>query len=125
MTTANNKKSIKTAVVVTYVIATLLLVAGWFVPAFGYGQDMELGDTMLFWYVPAIINAFLNPYLGKDLITVSEHKLPEFAGFEREIIPGVDIQIPALMILVYLVITVLALVLLIPVCAAKKDKTRK
>ena len=123
MTTANNKKSIKTAVVVTYVIATLLLVAGWFVPAFGYGQDMELGDTMLFWYVPAIINAFLNPYLGKDLITVSEHKLPEFAGFEREIIPGVDIQIPALMILVYLVITVLALVLLIPVCAAKKDKT--
>ena len=37
MTTANNKKSIKTAVVVTYVIATLLLVAGWFVPAFGYG----------------------------------------------------------------------------------------
>ncbi len=126
MTTVNTKKSIKTAVVVTYIIAVVLLVAAWFVPGFGYGQGTELGDMMMFWYVPAIINAFLYPFLGKDLIPASVaggHKLPEFMTFESQIIPGTDLHIPALMIIVLLVITVLALIFLIPVIAGKKDRT--
>lgn len=126
MTTANTKSSnIKTAVVVTYVIATLLLIAGWFVPAFGYGEDLEIADMMLFWYVPAIVNAFLNPFLGEALITgdfVKQHPLPGFTAFESQIIPDVDLHIPALMMLVYLVLTVLAIIFLIPVIAGKKEK---
>lgn len=125
MTTANTKKSIKTAVVVTYVIATVLLIAGWFVPGFGYSMGLKTGDMMMFWYVPAIINAFLSPYLGKALITgsfVAEHKLPEFTEFTSRVIPGVDLNIPMLMLLVYLVVTVLAIIFLIPVLVGKKDK---
>lgn len=125
MTTVNTKKSIKTAVVVTYVIATLLLIAGWFVLGFGYNKGLEVGDMMMFWYVPAIINAFLSPYLGKALITgafVTEHQLPEFTQFNSQVIPGVDINIIALMLLVYLVVTVLAIIFLIPVFAGNKAK---
>ena len=125
MTTVNKKKPIKTAVVVTYVIATLLLIAGWFVPAFGYEQGIKLADSMLFWYVPGILNAFLFPYLGKNLFIgthIDKYSLPGFAEFESRVIPGVDIQIIALMLLLYLLITVLAIIFLIPVALGKKDK---
>ena len=125
MTTANKPSKLKTAVVVTYVIATLLLIAGWFVPGFGYDKGLEIGDMMLFWYIPAFINAFFFPFLDKALITgtfVSEHALPSFTAFESEIIPNVELHIPALMVLVYLVITVLAIIFLIPVLAGNKNK---
>lgn len=125
MTTVKTKKSIKPAVVVTYVIATLALIAGWFIPIFGYGQGMDTMDMMMFWYVPAIINAFFNPYLGGNLIPgsyVGSHDLPEFAEFVSRIIKTVDIQILALMLMIYLLVTVLAIIFIIPVCVGKKEK---
>ncbi len=125
MTTQTKKKSIKTAVVVTYVIVTLVLIAGWFIPVFGYNEGYEVVDRMMFWYIPALINAFLYPYLGSDVITsgvASDHSLPSFGEFESQVIPGIDIQIPALMALVYLVITVLAIIFLIPVIVGKREK---
>lgn len=127
MTTVNTKKSIKSAVVVTYIIATLLLVAVWFVPCFGYGQpDVDgIGNMMMFWYIPAFINAFFFPILKKDLIPASvigDYTLPGFANFKTQVINGVDIQFPALMVMLLLVITVLALIFIIPVAVGKKDK---
>ena len=127
MTTVNTKKSIKTAVVVTYIIAVLLLVAVWFVPGFGYGQNVDgIGNMMMFWYIPAFINAFFFPILKKELIPASvigEHPLPGFAYSQSQLINGVDFEFPALMVLLLLVITVLALIFIIPVVAAKKEKT--
>lgn len=128
MTTVKTKKSIKPAVVVTYVIATLALIAGWFIPIFGYGQGMDTMDMMMFWYVPAIINAFFNPYLGGNLIPgsyVGSHDLPEFAEFVSRIIKTVNIQILALMLMIYLLVTVLAIIFIIPVCVGKKREKDK
>lgn len=61
MSTENIKKTNKTAVIVTYVIAVLLLVAGWFIPLFGYEVYGNASDQMMFWYIPAALNAFIMP----------------------------------------------------------------
>lgn len=124
MTTANNKKSIKTAVVVTYIIALLVLIAGWFAPAFGFDTGMELVDTMMFWYVPALINTFLYPFTGSNLIPIEGKyaELPSFANYGGQLIPDVDLQMTALLLLVYLVITALGIIFLIPVLAGNREK---
>ena len=118
--------SIKTLVVVTYIIATVLLVAGWFVPIFDSANaDLEIVDKMMFWYVPAFINAFLFPFTGGNLIEgdiVSRHNLGDYAKFTAEIVPGTEFDLTALMVLIYLVITVAAIICLIPVLVSKKDK---
>ncbi len=127
MSTENTKKTNKTAVIVTYVIAVLLLVAGWFIPLFGLDYFENTGDQMMFWYIPAALNAFLMPFTGSELITgafVAEHPLPDFLNYSNTILPAdsTQIQMLAILLLVYAVVTVLALVMIIPVCLGKKDK---
>ena len=115
MTTANQKKPIKSAVVATYAAATILLIAGWFIPAFGYGQDIAVGDMMLIWYIPAIINAMF----ARTVIPESALGGRELPAFITE---PEGFNAPALLLIVYLIMTVLAIIFLIPVLAGKKTK---
>ena len=108
MTTANQKKPIKSAVVATYAAATILLIAGWFIPAFGYGQDIAVGDMMLIWYIPAIINAMF----ARTVIPESALGGRELPAFITE---PEGFNAPALLLIVYLIMTVLAIIFLIPV----------
>lgn len=108
MTNSENKKPIKLAVVVTYAIVTVLLIAGWFIPAFGYGQGLNIGNMMLFMYIPALLSAVFNTTIGSTT-------LPEFMNYE-----SFGFNFPALMLVLYLVVTVLAVIMLIPVLAGKK-----
>lgn len=117
MTTANQKKSIKLPVVITYAIATALLILGWFIPAFGYGQGLGTGDMLLFMYIPAVINALFNRTVIPASV-IGDRTLPEFMTAPW----GDSFNAPALMIIIYLVVTVLAIVFLIPVLAGKKTK---
>ena len=127
MSTENIKKTNKTAVIVTYVIAVLLLVAGWFIPLFGYEVYSNASDQMMFWYIPAALNAALMPFTGSPVISgsfVEQHPFPEFLNYSNTILPkdATQIQMLAILLLVYAVVTVLALVMIIPVCLGKKDK---
>ena len=116
MTTVNQeeKKSIKLAVVVTYAIATVALILGWFIPAFGYGQELAVGDMILVLYLPAVINALFGGLIPENVI--GSRTLPDFLVKES------GFNAAALMIVIYLVVTVLAIVFLIPVIAGKKTK---
>lgn len=127
MSTDITKKTNKTAVIVTYVIAVLLLVAGWFIPLFGFEFFEDVNAQMMFWYIPAALNAALMPFTGSPLISgafVDEHPLPEFLSYSNTVLPedATQIQMLAILMLVYAVVTVLALVMIIPVCLGKKDK---
>ncbi len=116
MTTTVNqeKKSIKFAVVVTYAIATVMLIAGWIIPAFGYGQGLAVGDMILLLYLPAVINALFGGIIPESVI--GSRTLPDFLVKES------GFNAAALLIVIYLVVTVLAIVFLIPVLTGKKTK---
>ena len=113
----SKNKGKKTAIVITYVIALLTLLAGLFVPLYGNGGEMA--DRMMIRYLPGMLNECLAGALGKNLIPELPAWFLEFPA-SGHVIFGVNYL--AALYLLYAVLCVLGIILLIPVCAGNKDK---
>jgi hypothetical protein len=112
MTTTATKKSNKSGIVFTYIVALLCLIAGFFAPL--YGNATNLADKMLFMYLPNALNNALGQTIIKgDIKTEINVTLAMF---------GNDVSLISWTTLLYAVITVLGIIFLIPVIAGKKEK---
>lgn len=122
MSTKNVKKPNKTLAVITYIIALIVIIGGWFIPTFGSFASTRV-ERMPFWFIPVMFNSAL----GIDLIPaalIPAHTVEAFNSFNvfNFNILGTSLNIVALLYIAYLVVTILAVIMLIPVLAGKKDK---
>lgn len=117
MTVEATKKSTKGVTIVTYILALVFLIAGFFVPLYGLYDGVFEFTTgkMLFSYLPDA----LNRALGFNLLT-GDWVTPFTEGATEMF--GMTINIKAWALLVYAVVTVVGLFMLIPVFVGKKTK---
>lgn len=117
MANTNIRKSTKTATIVTYSIALVCLLAGFFAPLYGVVGSSSIEQSMLAFYLPDA----LNKALGTQLITgefVANHAFTDapFTVFK------LDVNVAAWTLLLYAVVTLVGLFMLIPVICGKKGK---
>lgn len=120
MTTENTKKSHKTGTIITYVIAVLCLLAGLFAPLYGPlpgSAGYKIENAMMFMYLLPLFNLIAGT-------NISVKGWPTDIALEEynKSVLGLNIQVLAILIMAYVVVTVLAIIFLIPVCAGKKTK---
>ncbi|MGN0805140.1 MAG: hypothetical protein ACI4MS_07130 [Candidatus Coproplasma sp.] len=101
----------KAFTVVTYVFALICLLAGLFAPVFNVQGATSVLDKMLFRYLPAMVNGVVYPFTKTTLIT-------DAGWFYTKFYSGAVVSACGL---VYTLTCVLALVMLIPVCACKRE----
>ncbi|MGN0815059.1 MAG: hypothetical protein ACI4MH_07495 [Candidatus Coproplasma sp.] len=119
MSTENVKSPNKKSSVITYIIALLVIIGAWFIPLFGSFASFGI-DGMAFWYLPAMINSALGFNLLPASIT-SGHPLPEFVATSVDLF-GISLNLSSILYVAYAVVTVLAVIMLIPVLAGNKNK---
>lgn len=118
MTTENVKKPNKAGAVITYIIALLVIIGTWFIPLLGTAATPVV-DRMTFWYLPDIFNKAIGVNLLPESIVT--HSIFAFDDVPLKIF-GLSINILSILYLALAVITVVALFMLIPVLAGKKEK---
>lgn len=106
-------KKKKLAVVLTYVVAFLCIWAGLLAPLYNMGAA-DVMDKMLLRYIPAQLNNLVAPFTKKALLT----DLPWFIGNDAL---ATSFDAEALILVLYALTGVLSLIMLIPVCAGKKE----
>lgn len=106
-------KKKKLAVVLTYVVAFLCIWAGLLAPLYNMGAA-DIMDKMLLRYVPYHLNNLVAPFTKKALLT----NLPWFIGNDAL---ATSFDAEALILVLYALTGVLSLIMLIPVCAGKKE----
>lgn len=107
------EKKKKLTVVLTYVIAFLCIWAGLLAPLYNMGAA-DIMDKMLLRYIPAELNNLVAPFTKSALIS----NLPWFIG--NEALPTA-FDAEALILVLYALTSILSLIMLIPVCAGKKE----
>ncbi|MGN0818151.1 MAG: hypothetical protein ACI4L9_04200, partial [Candidatus Coproplasma sp.] len=119
MSTENAKKTNKKAAIITYLIALIVIVGGWFIPLLG-SSELNLVDRMAFWYLPDIFNKVAgSAILPESIVT---RTLPAFDQVSIELF-GFTFNPLAILYLAYAAVAVIAIIMLIPVLAGNKEKS--
>lgn len=109
------EKKKKLAVVLTYVVALVCILAGLLVPLYDMGAAV-ITERMLLSHIPAELNYLVAPITKTELLP----NLPSFFVSSGALPTAFDFE--ALVLVLYALTCVLALVMLIPVCVCKKEK---
>ena len=122
MTTENNKKSYKGAIIITYLIALACMIVSLCVPLYGNIADKEwvTNNAILFIYLPGLFNIAVGRTVFKGDWVAGNSSL-NFEKYGKTIF-GVQAQPLAWALLVYALVVVLGIIFLIPVLAGKKSK---
>ena len=110
-------KSRKLTVVITYVFALLCLLAGLLVPLYMLMPGMKVSESnMMLAFLPYMVNCVFAPVKKTGLIPI-KGKFFVGAGLTQY-----SFSFAALMVVLYAILCVIALFMLIPVCAGNKEK---
>lgn len=112
---AKKEKNKKLAVVLTYVVAFLCIWAGLLAPLYNMGAA-DVMDKMLLRYIPYHLNNLVAPFTKSALLT----NLPWFIGNDAL---ATSFDAEALILVLYALTGILSLIMLIPVCAGKKENS--